>query len=98
MPIYLAIIVIAFELNNFVDIQNPFTVYLLFILIFILFYISNIEYLNPVWYFLGYRVYKIENKKANYILIAYKKRNYKGIDAIKKIKKIDEFTFINVKE
>ena len=98
MPIYLAIIVIAFELNNFVDIQNSFTVPLLSLIIYILFHISNIGYLNPIWYFLGYRIYKIENQKANYILIAYKNKDYKSKVKIDDIRKVDEFTFIKKKD
>jgi fatty-acid desaturase len=94
MPIYLAIAVIAFELNNFIDISNSFTIVILFIAVFIIFSISNIGYLNPIWYFLGYRIYKIENTKANYIFIALKKDDYKSKDNIDDIIKIDEFVFI----
>lgn len=98
MPIYLAIIVIAFELNNFTDIQSQFTIPLIFFLIYILFHISHIGYLNPVWYFLGYRVYKVENEKANYIFIAHKNINYKSNVEIDDIRKVDEFTFIKKKD
>ncbi len=98
MPIYLAIIVIAFELNNFIDIDNKFTISIIFLSIYILFHISNIGYLNPVWYLLGYRIYKVENKKANYIFIAYKNIDYKSKNNISDIRKIDEFTFIKRKD
>jgi len=98
MPIYLAIIVIAFELNNFPDIQSQFTISLIFFLIYILFHISNIGYLNPIWYFIGYRVYKIENKQSNYIFIAHKNINYKSEIRISDIRKVDEFTFIKKKD
>lgn len=98
MPIYLAIIVIAFELNNFVEIENQFTVPVIFLSIYILFHISNIGYLNPVWYLLGYRIFKVENTKANYIFIAYKNKDYKSKTNIDDIRKIDEFTFIKRKD
>lgn len=97
MPIYLAIAVIAFELNNVVDISNSFTVIILFFSIFILFSISNIGYLNPVWFFLGYRIYKIENTKANYIFISHKNKDNKSITKLDGLKKVDEFVFIKRK-
>lgn len=98
MPIYLAIIVIAFELNNFVEIENQFTVPIIFLSIYILFHISNIGYLNPIWYLFGYRIFKVENLKANYIFIAYKSKDYKSKMNIDDIRKIDEFTFIKRKD
>lgn len=98
MPVFLAIIVIAFELNNFVEIDDFTTVLSIFFGIFLLFSISNIGYLNPVWFLLGYRIYKVDNDKAIYILIAHKSKNYKSVDSIENIKKIDEFVFIKRKE
>jgi len=98
MPIFLAIVVIAFELNNFVDMINSFTVAVLLLSVFILFSISNIGYLNPVWYFFGYRIFKIENTKANYILIAYKNDDYKSINNIDNLKRVDEFVFLKTKD
>ena len=59
---------------------------------------SNIGYLNPIWHFLGYRVYKVENKKATYVLIAHKSRDYKSTEKIDDIRKVDEFTFIKRKD
>jgi hypothetical protein len=98
MPVFLAIIVIAFELNNFVEIQDITTVSSLFFGIFLLFSMSNIGYLNPVWYFLGYRIFKVDNDKAIYILIAHNNKDYKSIEKIDDIKKVDEFVFIKRKE
>lgn len=37
MPVYLAIIVISFSINNFIEIENIFTIVLIFMLIFIYF-------------------------------------------------------------
>ncbi len=31
--------------------------------------LHNVNYLNPIWYFLSYRVYKVESSGANYIFI-----------------------------
>lgn len=97
MPIYLAIVVIALGIKDFTQVQNIYTIISIFIFIYILFHISNIGYLNPVWYILGYKVYKIENNEAIYVLIT-KNKGYKNIPEIEKLKKIDEFTFIESRE
>ncbi|RXJ64603.1 hypothetical protein [Halarcobacter anaerophilus] len=98
MPVFLSIIVIAFSLNNFIEIDDLTTVSSLFFGIFLLFSISNIGYLNPIWFLLGYRIYKVDNDKAIYTLIAHKNKNYKSIDKIGNVKKVDEFVFIKRKE
>ncbi len=96
MPIYLAITVIAFELNPLG--KDTFSIVIINIFIYMLFYISNIAYMNPAWFLFGYRVYKIEKDSANYILIIHKNENYKSIEKVDKIYKIDEYTFIKPKE
>jgi hypothetical protein len=100
MPVFLAIVVIAFELNEYVDLDKSFTVLVLFVGILVLYSMSNIGYINPVWYFFGYRVYKVDNDGAIYVFIAHKNENYKSITSIKvnNVKKIDEFIFIKRKE
>jgi hypothetical protein len=98
MPIYLAISVIAFELDKYDNWNNNFSVVIIAIFIFLLFKISNIAYLNPAWYLFGYRVYRIEKDKANYIVIMNKNENYKSISNIEDLYKIDEYTFIQRKE
>lgn len=98
MPIYLAIIVIALSIKNFIDVDSIFPIYLIFLLIYILFHMSNIGYLNPIWYLFGYRIYKIENEKATYVFIAHKCVDYKSAQTINDIRKIDEFTFIRRKD
>lgn len=99
MPIYLAICVIAFELNSVIEpsTENLFTTLVISLFIFIVFYISNIAYLNPVWYVLGKRVYKVEREKGNYIVIMDKSENYKSIDKIDSIVKVDEYVFMKIK-
>lgn len=99
MPIYLAICVIAFELNNFTDIDNGYTVFIISIIIFILFYISNIGYLNPIWYLMNKRIYKIENDESNYIILMDKIENTKQSNALlESTYKLDEYTLIKFKE
>lgn len=98
MPIYLSIVVIALSIKSFVNLENTFSIYIIFLLIYIFFHMSNIGYLNPVWHWFGYRIYKIENEKSTYVFIAYKNKDYKSKMNIDDIRKIDEFTFIKRKD
>jgi hypothetical protein len=95
MPIFLAIAVIAFELNSFGT--DNFSIMIISIFIYLLFYMSNIAYINPAWFLFGYRVYKIEKDSADYVLIMHKNENYKSIKNVKNIYKVDEYTFIKRK-
>ncbi len=95
MPIYLTICVIVLGLNDIVSKPDSFTSTIcISVFIFLAFYISNIAYLNPVWYLYGKRVYKVENSKGNYILILNKKDNYKSISNIENIAKVSEYVFM----
>ncbi|OIR25600.1 hypothetical protein [Bathymodiolus thermophilus thioautotrophic gill symbiont] len=97
MPIYLAICVIAFELNK-ITANNFVTILIITSFVFMVFHISNVFYLNPVWYVCGKRILKVENEKGNYIVIASKSDDYKAMVNIKKLKKIDEYVFYKTKE
>lgn len=98
MPIYLSIVVIALSIKSFVNLENVFSIYIIFLLIYIFFHMSNIGYLNPAWHWFGYRIYKIENEKSTYVFIAYKNKDYKSKTNIENIRKIDEHTFIKRKD
>lgn len=93
IPVYLSIVMIATSLNTF-DSTNDIATIIIFIAIFIFFKMSNIGYINPVWYLIGYRIFKIDNEKAIYILIIHKNDTLKGLKQIKNINRIDEYTFI----
>jgi hypothetical protein len=97
MPIYLAICVIAFELNK-INSTNLYTILIITFFVFIVFHISNVFYLNPIWYIFGKRIFKVENEKGNYIVIVSKNDNYKALSNIENIKKIDEYVFYKPKE
>ncbi|CAC9958502.1 hypothetical protein [uncultured Gammaproteobacteria bacterium] len=97
MPIYLAICVIAFELNE-ISGDNFGTIFIITFFIFVIFHISNVFYLNPAWYILGKRIFKVENEKGNYIVIVSKNDNCKALTNIENIKKIDEYVFYKSKE
>lgn len=93
MPVYLSIIIIAFSLNSIQD-SNTISTLILFIGIFIFFTMSNIGYINPIWYLIGYRIYKIDNEESTYILIIHKDDFYKSIEKIDDLVRIDEYIFI----
>jgi len=97
MPIYLAICVIAFELNK-ISVANYGTIFTITFFIFVVFHISNVFYLNPAWYILGKRIFKVENEKGNYIVIVSKNNNCKALTDIENLKKIDEYVFYKSKE
>ena len=93
MPVYLSIIIISFSLNS-IEISNAIATVILLIGIFIFFQMSNIGYINPIWYLKGYRIYKIDNEESIYILIIHKNDFYKSIKKIDGLIRIDEYTFI----
>ena len=93
MPVYLSIIIISFSLNS-IEISNAIATIILFIGIFIFFQMSNIGYINPIWYLKGYRIYKIDNEESIYILIIHKNDFYKSIKKIDALIRIDEYIFI----
>jgi hypothetical protein len=93
MPVYLSIIIIAFSLNS-IEISNAIATVILLIGIFIFFQMSNIGYINPIWYLKGYRIYKIDNEESIYILIIHKNDFYKSIKRIDGLIRIDEYIFI----
>ncbi len=93
MPVYLSIIIISFSINS-IEISNAIATIILFIGIFIFFQMSNIGYINPIWYLKGYRIYKIDNEESIYILIIHKDDFYKSIEKIDDLVRIDEYTFI----
>jgi len=96
MPIFLATAVIALDLNSLGS--DNFSIIVLSIFIYLLFYMSNIAYINPAWFLFGYRIYKIEKGSANYLLIMHRNENYKSIKYINNIYKVDEYTFLKKEE
>ena len=93
MPVYLSIIIISFSLNS-IEISNAIATVILLIGIFIFFQMSNIGYINPIWYLKGYRIFKIDNEESIYILIIHKNDFYKSIKKIDGLIRIDEYIFI----
>ncbi len=71
IPAFFAICVVAFSMKSY---ENYDCIVFLFITIFlfILFMLHNVSYLNPIWYILSYRVYRVESLGTNYIFIMKK--------------------------
>ena len=58
---------------------------------------TKIGFLNPFYYILGIRIYKIETDKSEYILISNEK-DYKFLSQQTELKKIDEELLIYLKD
>lgn len=65
---------------------------------FFIFYINNIGYLNPYFYIIQKRVYKVKKGNGNYIIIANKNEQMKNISEINNLVKIDENVFYCMKK
>lgn len=96
LPVFLAIIIIALSLKNIQE-YNIVFFNSIFIFLFVLFYMTKIGFLNPFYYILGIRIYKVETDKSEYILISNEK-DYKYLSQQTKLKKIDEELLIHIKD
>jgi len=96
LPVFLGVMIISLSLK---DIQEYNLVFFnsIFIFLFILFYMTKIGFLNPFYYILGIRIYKIETEKSEYILISNEK-DYKFLSQQTELKKIDEELLIYLKD
>jgi len=96
LPVFLAIVIIALSLKSKQDYSIVFF-NAIFIFLFVLFYMTKIGFLNPFYYILGIRVYKVETDKSEYILISNEK-DYKYLSQQTKLKKIDEELLLYIKD
>ncbi|WP_331774140.1 hypothetical protein [Sulfurospirillum sp. 1612] len=96
LPVFLSIIIIALSLKNIQE-YNIVFFNSIFVFLFVLFYMTKIGFLNPFYYILGIRIYKIETDKSEYILISNEK-DYKFLSQQNKLKKIDEELLIHTKD
>jgi hypothetical protein len=95
LPIFLGIVIISLSLKNN---YSTITEISIFSFLFIIFYMSKIAFLNPILYFLGFRIYKVETDKTEYILISNEK-DYKNITSDNlRVAKLDEEILIYIKE
>ena len=92
MPSYLGIIFVALSINT----STTTLSIILLAFLFILFYMCNIAFLNPIAYVLGWRMYKIETDFTNFLLLS-KRKNIKLIKSTTiGIKKLNEYLFIDI--
>ncbi len=71
IPAFFAICVVAFSMKSYGN-YHGVAFLCITIFLFILFMLHNVSYLNPIWYFLSYRVYRVESLGTNYIFIMKK--------------------------
>jgi hypothetical protein len=96
LPVFLSIVIIALSLKNIQE-YNIVFFNAIFVFLFVLFYMTKIGFLNPFYYILGIRVYKVETEKSEYILVSNEK-DYKYLSQQTKLKKIDEELLIYIKD
>ncbi|WQS20222.1 hypothetical protein KVC60_04265 [Helicobacter pylori] len=72
IPAFFAICVVAFSMKSY-ESYHGVAFLCITIFLFILFVLHNVSYLNPIWYFLSYRVYRVESLGTNYIFIMKEK-------------------------
>ncbi|MEA2017942.1 MAG: hypothetical protein U9N59_05800 [Campylobacterota bacterium] len=96
LPVFLGVMIISLSLKDIKDYDIVFF-NSIFIFLFILFYMTKIGFLNPFYYLLGIRIYKMETDKSEYILISNEK-DYKFLSQQIELKKIDEELLIYLKD
>ena len=95
VPAFFAVCVVAFSLKHYSEYEFISFIIIICIL-FWLFYLNNVGYLNPTLFLLGYRIYKIESNRTEFILIMSRKREYKKIKILefKELISLDEHTYL----
>ncbi|AFI04416.1 hypothetical protein [Helicobacter cetorum] len=71
IPAFFAICVVAFSMKSY-ESYNGWVFLGITLFLFLLFMLHNVSYLNPIWYCLSYRVYRVESLRTNYIFIMHK--------------------------
>ncbi|WP_103605526.1 hypothetical protein [Campylobacter concisus] len=95
VPAFFAVCVVAFSLKHYSEYEFAYLIIIICIL-FWLFYMNNVGYLNPALFLLGYRIYKVESNRTEFILIMSRKREYKKIKILefKELISLDEHTYL----
>lgn len=95
LPVFLGIVIVSLSLKS----NYPSIVEIcIFLFLFIIFYMSKIAFLNPLLFLLGFRIYKLETDKTEYILISNEKDYKNMLNEHLEIKKLDEEILIHIKE
>ena len=95
VPAFFAVCVVAFSLKHYVEYEFVYFIIIVCVL-FWLFYMNNVGYLNPTLFLLGYVIYKIETDETEFILIMSRKREYKNIKKLvfEELISVDEHTYL----
>lgn len=95
VPAFFAVCVVAFSLKHYVEYEFVYFIIIVCVL-FWLFYMNNVGYLNPTLFLLGYVIYKIETDETESILIMSRKREYKKIKKLEfeELISVDEHTYL----
>ena len=95
VPAFFAVCVVAFSLKHYVEYEFVYFIIIVCVL-FWLFYMNNVGYLNPTLFLLGYVIYKIETDETESILIMSRKREYKKIKILEfeELISVDEHTYL----
>jgi len=95
IPVFLSIVIISLSLHEKYCLSVLITI---FLFLFVFFHMSKISFLNPIFYILGIRVYKLETTKTEYILIS-NERDYKNmVDSSIEVFKLDEEILVYIKK
>lgn len=89
LPSYLGYIFIS------LSVPDNFTLFTVFIIVFIFTYISQDNYFNPIFLLFGYKFYKVK-KSDGFSFFLISKSSIKNIDEIEKhiVYRINNYTFI----
>lgn len=95
VPAFFAVCVVAFSLKHYLEYEFVYFIIIVCVL-FWLFYMNNVGYLNPTLFLLGYVIYKIETDETESILIMSRKREYKKIKKLEfeELISVDEHTYL----
>lgn len=95
VPAFFTVCVVAFSLKHYLEYEFVYFIIIVCVL-FWLFYMNNVGYLNPTLFLLGYVIYKIETDETEFILIMSRKREYKKIKILefKELISLDEHTYL----
>jgi len=84
--------VIALEISSGLEVEKSIAVLVLLFILWGLF--ERVFYFNPVWLLFGYRFYEARSEAGNTFTVISRRRNLKGAQAFKNLRKINEYTFM----
>ena len=94
LPVYLGYFFVALSINN------EYSLFFVYVLVFIFVYLSQSQYFNPVYLLLKYHYYNIETSNGTRIFLIYKGRVIRKPEEITSLRlnRINDTTYIAIKE